>query len=146
MEYEWILRQMRVQDGALVEVLALDASFDAWVAVVAGLRREGYSVSLEREGIGDSIQLTQEMFAGLDSEYSRLSVVVGEQEWTSTTSSAAVIDFQGSPEMIRSPGDVDAVHRFMEDISRLSGCFVIFIPESINIETVGRYMEVSPTV
>lgn len=144
MDFETVLDRMREQEGGLVEIIALDSSYDAWQNVLDELRRSGYGLKFEKNGQSVPPRLGPEVFAGADSDYYRLSLLAAGQEWTSTMSESSTIDFQGSPEDIRSIADVEAVWQLMQDISATAGCQVIFIPESIDVKTVGRYLETAP--
>jgi hypothetical protein len=143
-DYDRILRQMRTQDGGLVEVWALDTTYQLWSDVVGGLDRSGYSVQLEKNGRVIPVYLEPDMFLESEDDYYRLSVTVGPQIWTSGLSSTAVVDFQAVPEMVRTKVNVDEIWTFMKKIAQLSQRRVIFIPETLDAASVARYLEVSP--
>lgn len=127
-----------------MEIWATGASYQGWQQVLSSLLASGYEISLTENGVPVSISLDMDMFSEeLDVAYC-LEVLVGGQVWTTQFFSTSVIDFQGSPELIRTDEDLDAIMEFMRDIARFSHRSVIFIPETLDAEGVGRYLVIDP--
>ncbi|MEV5786062.1 hypothetical protein AB0L42_34470 [Streptomyces sp. NPDC052287] len=140
--YGDLLQRIKLQEGGLVEVWSLEASYRGWLQVISGLSDAGYEMSLTRNGVEIPISVDSDVFSEEIDDLYNLQVLVGGQIWTTQFSSPDVIDFQGSPDLIRKDEDIDSIVKFMEDVASFARRPVIFIPETLDAEGVRRYLTV----
>lgn len=100
-------------------------------------------MSLTKNGVDVPFFLDPDMFSEEVEDSYNLQVLIGDgQIWTTQFFSTDVIDFQGSPGSIQADEDLDSIVKFMGDIANFARRSVIFIPETLDAEGVGRYLTV----
>ncbi|MFD8005664.1 hypothetical protein [Streptomyces mirabilis] len=107
--YGDLLQRIKLQEGGLVEIWAVEASYDGWRQVVSGLAASGYEMSLTKNGVDVQFFLDLDMFSEEVEDSYNLQMLIGGQIWTTQFFSTDVIDFQGSPGSIQTGEDLDSI-------------------------------------
>jgi hypothetical protein len=140
MGQQGILEALKAQEGGLIEIYVLGASFDNWRRALNAIMSLEGQVSLIDSETGSPAPLSREMFGEVGGARYSLAISIRGQNWTSTFPSESAIDLQGDPREVRTLDDLETVVELMRILNLATEKRVILVPETVDPEAVDPYL------
>lgn len=143
MNDEQILAHIAQQHGGLVEIYALDTTVRDWQRAVEFYAAEGRVTRFTKAGAATEIGVDDSTFDTPDGPSWTMALQVAGQTWTTAFPSADAIDLQGDPREITTTADLRTVTTLMNELHRITGKRVIFVPETLDPAGTTPYLVIN---
>lgn len=126
----------------MIEIVAPGVNWTDWAGLVDRLRGDGYSVTLERDGVPTSPVIERELFETSFDGGKCLTVRFRQQIWTSALATESCIEFQGDRHMLSTSGDIESLVSFMRLVRDVASAKVLLVPETVFLSNAKPYLVV----
>lgn len=119
--FDKVLKAMREQEGALIEIWIDDTDLNDWERCVSALGQIADAVEFRIDGQKQEFTGVARAFSQSGERAVRIAFTIEKQTWTTLFFEVERIDFQGDPRDVRTVADVRGLERVLELLKNATG-------------------------